>query len=130
MLRKSSLPFSVFLSYLPVICTCTFVGNSFTLDTTMNNIRFGTWIMETSSQESVLQCSGKCEMRPDCLSFQFSSQTGHCSLFDTVFLFPSAGVQEPGWQYFTSSNSNCLVCMLRLKNFEKKMNYHISILVR
>ena len=121
MLRKSTLSCCVFLPFLPMVCT--FAGNSFTVDTTMNNIRFGTWIIEASSQESVLQCSGKCEIRTNCLSFQFSSQTGHCSLFDTVFLFPSAGVQEPGWQYFTSSNSNCLVCMIRSKIFEKKFEY-------
>ncbi|XP_052706142.1 uncharacterized protein LOC128181696 [Crassostrea angulata] len=73
----------------------------------MRDIRFDLWSIRSLSTRSPLDCSRKCETNGTCLSFQYSSLTGQCRLFNTIFLHQDSGVYNIGWHYYIASNRRC-----------------------
>ncbi|XP_019926509.3 uncharacterized protein [Magallana gigas] len=87
--------------------TVAYLGSSFKILSEMKDIRFDLEIIFSLSTWSPLDCSRKCETHGTCLSFQYSSLSGQCRLFNTIYLYQDAGVYDIGWQYYIASNRRC-----------------------
>lgn len=98
---------SLGLIVMQTLQAVSFLGSSFKFLSKMDNIRFDLFIVRSLPTWSPLDCSRKCETHGTCLSFQYSSLSGQCRLFNTIFIHQDAGVYDIGWQYYVASNRDC-----------------------
>lgn len=97
------------LVFLAMIIIPTFVGKSlaekslFRLQTSLNNLLFQHGLLVQLNANTVSECSLKCLMMDNCVSFQNQDDLELCRLYWTHFLLSSTGTPSTGWKTYSST---------------------------
>lgn len=86
------------------------VWSLFRLETNLNNLLFNHGLLVQLNGSTVSECSLKCLMMDNCVSFQIQDDLELCRLYWTYFLLPSTGTPSTGWKTYYSSGQLQAIC--------------------
>lgn len=108
--KRSDIVFSAIIFCLIFIRKSISVWSFFRLETNLNNLLFNHGLLVQLSGSSVSECSLKCLMMDNCVSFQIQGDLELCRLYWTHFLLPSTGTPSTGWKTYSSSGQLQTIC--------------------
>lgn len=86
------------------------VWSLFRLETNLNNLLFNHGLLVQLNGSSVSECSLKCLMMDNCVSFQIQDDLELCRLYWTHFLLSSTGTPSTGWKTYSSIGQLQTIC--------------------
>lgn len=92
------------------------VWSLFRLETNLNNLLFNHGLLVQLNGSTVSECSLKCLMMDNCVSFQIQDDLELCRLYWTYFLLPSTGTPSTGWKTYYSSGQLQAICDISVHN--------------
>lgn len=94
------------------------VWSLFRLETNLNNLLFNHGLLVQLNGSTVSECSLKCLMMDNCVSFQIQDDLELCRLYWTYFLLPSTGTPSTGWKTYYSSGQLQAICDISVHIFK------------
>lgn len=117
------------------------VWSLFRLETNLNNLLFNHGLLVQLNGSSVSECSLKCLMMDNCVSFQIQDDLELCRLYWTHFLLSSTGTPSNGWKTYSSTGQLQTICdisvclkllellkdILQKRHLKKYLNYKLIL---